>query len=107
MSGPALEGRRLLGLLVVLGMANHSVLTGSRVIISLDALSHGASPLTVGSLVALFALMPMLSAIAVGRLTDRIGTRAPMVVGTVGLLIGAGLPVVWRGLPGLVVSATL
>ena len=107
MSGPALEGRRLLGLLVVLGMANHSVLTGSRVIISLDALSHGASPLTVGSLVALFALMPMLSAIAVGRLTDRIGTRAPMVVGTVGLFIGAGLPVVWRGLPGLVVSATL
>lgn len=107
MSAPATADRRLLILLIGLGVANHSVLTGSRVIISLDALSHGASPFTVGALVSLFALMPMLSAIATGRLTDRIGTRAPMLAGTVGLLIGAGLPVVWRGLPGLVASATL
>jgi MFS family permease len=102
-----LSGRKLLALLVVLGMANHSVLTGTRVIIALDALSFGSSPLTVGTLMALFALMPMVSAIAVGRLSDRIGTRVPSIVGTIGVLIGAGVPVFWRGLPGLVVSATL
>src|SRR5262249_19169481 len=51
---------RSLAALILLGIANHSVLTGSRVIVSLDALSMGASPFTVGVLMSLYALLPML-----------------------------------------------
>jgi MFS family permease len=97
----------LLATVIVLGIANHTVLTGCRVAISLDALSLGASPFTVGVLMALFALLPMFCSVAVGRLADRIGTRAPMLAGTLGLALGAILPLVSRGLPALFASATL
>jgi len=102
-------GRRAhtLATLIPLGIANHTILAGSRVVVSLDALSLGASPLTVGVLMALFALLPMFSAVAVGRLSDRIGARPPMLVGSVGLAVGALLPFLWPGLPVLFVSAPL
>jgi len=51
---------RTLAALIPLGIANHAVFTGSRVIVALDALSRGASPFTVGVLVSLYALLPML-----------------------------------------------
>jgi MFS family permease len=98
---------KLLATVIVLGIANHIILTGCRVAISLDALSLGASAFTVGVLMALFALLPMLCAVAVGRLADRVGTRAPMLAGTAGLALGAILPLASRGLPALFASATL
>jgi MFS family permease len=98
---------RTLTLLVLLGIANHSVLNGSRVIVSLDALSRGASAFTVGVLMALFALLPMLLAVAAGRLSDRVGTRRPMLIGSALTGIGAVVPVAIPGLPPLFVSATL
>ena len=98
---------KLLAIVVLLGIANHTVLGGCRVVISLDALSLGASPLTVGVLIALFAVLPMLCAVAVGRLSDRMGTRPPMLIGTLGLALGAALPLLWRGLPALYLSAAL
>ena len=99
--------RRPLAALISLGIANHVVLAGSRVTVSLDALSRGASAFTVGLLMALFALLPMLFAIAAGRLSDRIGMRRPMTAGSAGLVIGAALPVMLPGLGPLFVSAAL
>lgn len=98
---------RTLAALMVLGIANHVVLAGSRVTVSLDALSRGASAFTVGTLMALYALLPMFFAIAAGRLSDRIGMLFPMKAGCIGLVIGAVLPVILPGLPSLFVSATL
>ena len=43
-------GRRTLTRLILLGIANHAVLSGSRVTVSLAALDKGATPLTVGVL---------------------------------------------------------
>ena len=63
--------------LIALGVANHLVLTGSRVAVSLDALARGASAATVGGLMAFFALLPMFFAIPAGRLADRVGVRLP------------------------------
>src|SRR5437762_12063827 len=83
------------------------ILAGGRVVVSLDALSLGASPFTVSVLMSLFALLPMFCAVAVGRLSDRVGVRGPMLAGSVGLGVGAALPVLWRGLPALYISATL
>lgn len=107
MTGVSRLGSRPLATIIPLGIATHTILAGTRVIVSLDALSLGASPFTVGVLMALFALLPMFFAIAVGRLCDRIGVRRPMLAGSVGLAVGAALPVLWHGLPVLFVSAPL
>jgi len=93
--------------LIGLGVANHVVLTGSRVTVSLDALARGGSAATVGSLMALYAFLPMLLAIAAGRLADRIGVRRPMLVGSCGVALAALVPVVLPGLASLFVAATL
>ena len=98
---------RLLALLIPLGVASHMVLAGSRVIVSLAALAAGASPFTVGVLIALYSLVPMFIAVPVGRLCDRVGVRAPMLGGTAGLMAGIAAPLVWPGLPGLHACATV
>jgi len=93
--------------LVGLGILNHVVLTGTRVTVTLAALRDGASTATVGIILALYALLPMLLAVAAGRLSDRIGVRRPMLVGSISLAVGASLPLVIPGLTGLFVSAAL
>ena len=95
------------GILIGLGIANHIVLAGSRVAVALDALSLGAATPTVGLLMALFALLPAVLAIPCGRLTDRIGVRRPMLVGSCGVALGAGIAFAFPGLPTLFVAATL
>jgi MFS family permease len=107
LTGDATRGPSTLAVLISLGVANHAVLTGSRVIVSLDALSMGASPFTVGVLMSLYALLPMLMAVAVGRLSDRIGTRRPMLVGSGLIAVGATLPFAMPGMPTLFASAML
>ena len=95
------------GILIALGICNHLVLTGARVAVSLDALSLGASAATVGTLLALFALLPMFFAIPAGRLADRIGVRKPMLAGSIGMASGAVIATVVPGLPALFVTAVL
>jgi predicted MFS family arabinose efflux permease len=99
--------RRAFALLVALGMANHMVMAGARVDVSLDALARGASPAIVGTLIALFALLPALFGIAIGRYSDRVGARRPMLVGTLALVASIGLPALWPGFAALFVSAAL
>jgi MFS family permease len=101
----ALTGNPTLTALIGLGIANHVVLTGSRVTVTLDALRLGASTATVGLLMALYAILPMFCAVAAGRLTDRIGVRRPMLVGSIALALGASLPVFFPGLTVLFISA--
>ena len=105
-NGPERDARTLAAL-IPLGIANHSVLAGSRVVVSLNALSLGASPFTVGILMSLYALLPMLFAVMAGRLSDRFGTRRPMLVGSAVIGVGATLPFAVPGLPMLYASATL
>jgi MFS family permease len=101
------DGRRALLRLVGLGIANHAVLAGSRVTVSLAALDKGATPLTIGVLMALYALLPMLFAVAAGRLSDRGGVRRPMLLGTAAIAAGASLPIAVPGLPTLFASAVV
>jgi MFS family permease len=98
---------RTLAALIALGICNHVTLSGARVAVSLDALARGASPLTVGVLVSLFALLPVFLAVSVGRLADRIGVRRPMLWGSAGTAAGAALPFALPGLPALYVAAAL
>ncbi|HVS55981.1 MAG TPA: MFS transporter [Casimicrobiaceae bacterium] len=93
--------------LIGLGILNHTVLTGSRVTVSLYALSLGSSTFVVGVLMGLYAFLPMLLAVAAGRLTDRVGLRKPMLVGSCGVAIAAALPCFMSGIAPLFVTTAL
>ena len=74
----------------------HLAFAGCRINLSLFALNLHASPLTVGIILSLLALLPMMFAVRAGRVMDRIGVRKPMLLGTVsviaGLLIAVAFP---------------
>ena len=93
--------------MIALGILNHVVLSGNRITVSLEALHLGASAAVVGVLLALYALLPMISAVAVGRLTDRVGVRRPMLVGSIALAAGSALPALVPGYAALFVSASI
>ena len=76
---------------------NHSGFGGSRVAISLYALQLGVNQFTLGILMALYALAPMLFAVAIGRFADRVGPRLPMLIGTVGVGVALLLPLMSPG----------
>jgi MFS family permease len=94
-------------LTLVLIVLNHIAFGGSRVVVSLFALESGATQMQVGILMALYALCPMLFAIAIGRLADRVGPRLPMLLGSSGLAIALLLTVAWPGLATLYVASFL
>ena len=93
--------------LIALGIGNHLVLTGNRVTVTLMAIKQGHSTAVVGLLVALYAFLPMLCAVAAGRISDRVGARKPMLAGSLSLAVGALVPALIPGLFALFASAAL
>ena len=98
---------RTLYLLIFITLLNHSVFSGTRVAASLYAIHLDATPFTVGVLMALYAMLPMLFAVSMGRWTDRMGARLPMLIGSVAIGSGAILPFLWPGMPALYVASVL
>ena len=98
---------RDLYLLILLTFLCHCTAAGARVAVSLHAISLGASTLTVGVLLGMYGFLPMLSAIAAGRLSDRIGARMPMLVGAAAIALGAFVPFLWPTLGALFVSSAV
>lgn len=94
-------------LTLVLIVLNHIAFGGSRVVVSLYALESGATQMQVGILMALYALCPMLFAIAIGRLADRVGARLPMLLGSCGLGGALLLIVAWPAMTTLYVASFL
>jgi predicted MFS family arabinose efflux permease len=64
----------------------HLAFAGTRVTQSLFALHLGASAATVGMLMSLLAIVPMIFAVSWGRYIDRIGVRTPMLTGAAAVL---------------------
>ncbi len=98
---------RPLYFLIVLSLLNHSVFAGTRVAVSLYALHLGATPLTVGALMALYALLPMFLAVSMGRAIDRIGARRPMLIGSIVIAMGAIVPFLWESVFALAATSVL
>jgi MFS family permease len=98
---------RTLYLLIFITLLNHSVFAGTRVSASLYAIHLNATPFTVGVVMALFAFLPMLFAVSMGRMTDRIGARVPMLAGSVAIASGAILPYLWPGMAALYLASVL
>jgi MFS family permease len=78
--------------IILVAVLAHLALSAARLTGSLYALSQGASTFTVGVVIALFALVPMLLAVRTGRWLDAVGSRKPLTLGTALILGGVTLP---------------
>jgi MFS family permease len=98
--------RLTLALLVLIAALNQSLHTGGRVAVALTAVGLGASPFVIGTVTALYGLLPTLLSVSVGKLNDRIGPRIPMYAGTLLFIAGGLVPSYEPGLASLYVAAT-
>jgi predicted MFS family arabinose efflux permease len=96
-----------LRLVIALTLLAHVGFVGSRVTVSLHAIALGATPLTVGVLMSLYAALPMLLAVHAGRRIDRGGAAGPLLAGLLAVAAGVLLPFVWPGLAALFVAAVV
>jgi MFS family permease len=91
---------RVLPALIVVQVAMHSAMAGQRMAAPLQALQQGYSAWSVGVLLALFAALPVLTALGAGRMTDRHGYQRPVRIAVVCTMAGAGCAVLSCWLPG-------
>jgi MFS family permease len=96
-----------LPLLVLIGALNQSMHTGGRVAVALTAIDLHASPFVLGTVTALYGLLPMLFSLQVGKLNDRIGPRIPILAGSLMFALGGLVPTWHPTLASLYVAATL
>src|SRR5690554_185916 len=78
--------------IILLVLLTHTSFGAVRITASLYALANRASTFTVGVLMALIALVPMLTAMRAGRWLDAVGARKPLYAGTALMAGGALLP---------------
>ena len=78
----------------------HAAMAGQRMAAPLQALQGGYEAWAVGILLALFAALPVVTAMASGRMVDRHGYHLPVRVAVGLTLIGTGLAVLACWLPG-------
>lgn len=93
--------------IVAMTVLNHIAYKGSKMLISLYAIDLGASPSTIGILYSLYSFFSLFLALYAGRVSDRLGARVPMLIGTLALGCGLVLPYLARGLVPLFISAGL
>jgi MFS family permease len=94
-------------IIVLLTFLTHIGFAGSRVAVALFAVDRGAAPFIVGTVVALYAALPMVLALPAGRLTDRLGFKIPLLFGTSGVFVALMLPFLWPSLVTLYFTAAL
>jgi len=104
---PSIALLRIIGIFVLAHMA----FVGARLTSSLYALANGASTFTVGVIVALFSLVPMLIAVRAGRWLDVVGPWRPLLTGVLlmlgGMLLPALFPYATADVAPLLVSSAL
>jgi MFS family permease len=94
-------------LISLLSVLNQIGVKGSKMLVALYAIELGASPFVIGTLVASYAVFPLLFAVYAGRVIDRRGVRMPMVLGSMGMTAGLALPVMMPVVPVLFLSCGL
>lgn len=97
--------------IIAITVLAHFAFVSARMTGSLYALSNKASTFTVGVMIALFALVPMLLAVRAGRWLDAVGPWRPTWIGAVMILAGLLLPAIFpyanADVAPLLVGATL
>ena len=85
----------------------HIAFTGSRVALSLYALTLQVSPFVVGLLMSLLGVIPMLISVPAGRWTDRVGPVRPAIISIVSVLVGTLVPAVFQNISSLYVASVI
>jgi MFS family permease len=97
--------------IIAIAVLTHMAFVSARMTGSLYALANKASTFTVGVMMALFALVPMLIAVRAGRWLDAVGPWRPTVTGILlmlgGMLLPAAFPYATADVAPLLVAAAL
>ena len=78
--------------IIAVAVLTHMAFVAARMTGSLYVLANKASTFTVGVMMALFALVPMLIAVRAGRWLDAVGPWRPTLTGALLMLVGTLLP---------------
>lgn len=96
-----------LAFIILLTVLSHIGLVGSRITVSLSAIQEHASPITVGVLMTLYSVIPMLLAVQAGRYVDRTHVFRPLAWSGAIMAAGILLPFAYPGLATLHVAAVV
>ena len=94
-------------LLITMAVFTHIGFAGSRLAVPLFAVDQGAGPFVVGTIVALYAALPTVLALPMGRMADRIGYKLPLLCGASGIFVALLLPWLFPSITTLYVVASL
>lgn len=92
-------------LILFLGLLNWASFMSSRVLMSLYAIELGASAAAIGVLIALYGLGPLVLSVHAGKVSDRVGSYRPILLGSAGLALGLIIPYFFPALPMLFAAA--
>src|SRR5690349_10197294 len=79
--------------LILINATGHMALSGGRLTGSLYILNTGYPELLVGTFMALFSVVPVVTSLHIGRWVDSAGAERALRVGIALVLVGAWLPV--------------
>ena len=101
----------ILARIIAVAVLTHMAFVSARMTGSLYALANKASTFTVGVMMALFALIPMLIAVRAGRWLDEVGPWRPTLTGILmmlgGMVLPAAFPYATSDVAPLLVAAAL
>ncbi len=92
---------------ILLTVLSHTGFVGSRITVSLSAIHQQASPFTVGLLMALYAMVPMVLAVQAGRFIDRTGVFRPLAWSSAAVAAGILLPFALPSMEGLYAASVV
>lgn len=92
--------------LALTALSGTAVRAGNMVLV-LYALKLGSSAFVIGLLGAMFAVLPMLFSMPAGKLADRYGSRAPLLVCVVGSGVGLLVPWAFPGITAMFIASAL
>ena len=94
-------------LVCILHLCNLTAFKANMMVVSLYAIEMGAEAVALGALFSTFSLAPILLSVYAGRLSDTIGVRVPMLIGSAGVSAALALAALVPGLPAQYVSAAI
>lgn len=107
-SAPAPKSNgRVFALVVFTLVGLHACMAATRVAASLAVLEQGHPAWTLGALLSLYGLAPIVLSLWAGRMADRHGFHRPVAGSIVASLLGAALPTVTQHIAALAVSGLL
>jgi MFS family permease len=93
-------------ILALTALSGTAVRAGNMVLV-LYALKLGSSAFVIGLLGAMFAVLPMIFSMPAGKLADRYGSRAPLLLCVVGSGLGLLVPWAFPGITAMFIAAAL